>query len=212
MANVDAALEYLKRGWPVIPGHNPMENGLCSCLRLNCDKPGKHPRVQWREFETKLPAEHQVRGWWRRWPDASVIEARRKEAEALPLFATDAPLEFSLTADFKTVNKDRDVESTKVFPATMTVTNADGSKSTFTLNIRTRGHVRRMARTSGAVGGIAARVAGERVFGIKTDRAAHAEDLKAILGGLKGPLMKVAQFLSTVPDADRKSTRLNSSH
>jgi predicted unusual protein kinase regulating ubiquinone biosynthesis (AarF/ABC1/UbiB family) len=51
------------------------------------------------------------------------------------------------------------------------------------------------------VGGIAARVAGERVFGIKTDRGAHAEDLKAILGGLKGPLMKVAQFLSTVPDA-----------
>jgi predicted unusual protein kinase regulating ubiquinone biosynthesis (AarF/ABC1/UbiB family) len=63
------------------------------------------------------------------------------------------------------------------------------------------GEFRRFARTSGAVGGIAARVAGERVFGIKTDRAAHAEDLKAILGGLKGPLMKVAQFLSTVPDA-----------
>jgi predicted unusual protein kinase regulating ubiquinone biosynthesis (AarF/ABC1/UbiB family) len=63
------------------------------------------------------------------------------------------------------------------------------------------GEIRRLARTSGAVGGIAARVAGERVFGIKTDRASHAEDLKAILGGLKGPLMKVAQFLSTVPDA-----------
>ncbi len=63
------------------------------------------------------------------------------------------------------------------------------------------GELRRMARTSGAVGGIAARVAGERVFGMKTDRTAHAEDLRAILGGLKGPLMKVAQFLSTVPDA-----------
>ena len=63
------------------------------------------------------------------------------------------------------------------------------------------GEVRRFARTSGAVGGIAARVVGSRAFGIKTDRAAHAEDLKAILGGLKGPLMKVAQFLSTVPDA-----------
>jgi predicted unusual protein kinase regulating ubiquinone biosynthesis (AarF/ABC1/UbiB family) len=63
------------------------------------------------------------------------------------------------------------------------------------------GEIRRMARTSGAVGGIAARVAGERVFGIRTDRAAHAEDLRTILGGLKGPLMKVAQFLSTVPDA-----------
>jgi predicted unusual protein kinase regulating ubiquinone biosynthesis (AarF/ABC1/UbiB family) len=63
------------------------------------------------------------------------------------------------------------------------------------------GEIRRFARTSGAVGGIAARVAGERMFGIKTDRASHAEDLKTILGGLKGPLMKVAQFLSTVPDA-----------
>jgi predicted unusual protein kinase regulating ubiquinone biosynthesis (AarF/ABC1/UbiB family) len=58
-----------------------------------------------------------------------------------------------------------------------------------------------MARTSGAVGGIAARVAGQRFLGLRTDKAAHAEDLKAILGGLKGPLMKVAQFLSTVPDA-----------
>src|ERR1700753_921059 len=63
------------------------------------------------------------------------------------------------------------------------------------------GEIRRFARTSGAVGGIAARVAGSRVLGIKTDRSAHAEDLKVILGGLKGPLMKVAQFLSTVPDA-----------
>src|ERR1700710_2134004 len=63
------------------------------------------------------------------------------------------------------------------------------------------GELRRMARTSGAVGGIAARMAGARMFGIRTDRAGHAEDLKVILGGLKGPLMKVAQFLSTVPDA-----------
>jgi predicted unusual protein kinase regulating ubiquinone biosynthesis (AarF/ABC1/UbiB family) len=63
------------------------------------------------------------------------------------------------------------------------------------------GEMRRMARTSGAVGGIAARIAGERVFGIKTDQARHAEDLKQVLGGLKGPMMKVAQFLSTVPDA-----------
>jgi predicted unusual protein kinase regulating ubiquinone biosynthesis (AarF/ABC1/UbiB family) len=63
------------------------------------------------------------------------------------------------------------------------------------------GEIKRMARTSGAVGGIAARVAGARLFGVSPNRAAHAEDLKQILGGLKGPLMKVAQFLSTVPDA-----------
>lgn len=63
------------------------------------------------------------------------------------------------------------------------------------------GELRRFARTSGAVGGIAARVAGARVFGLKSDAGAQAEELRAILGGLKGPLMKVAQFLSTIPDA-----------
>ncbi len=63
------------------------------------------------------------------------------------------------------------------------------------------GEIRRFARTSGAVGGIAARVVGARAFGIKSNRMEHAEDLKAILGGLKGPLMKVAQLLSTIPDA-----------
>ena len=71
----------------------------------------------------------------------------------------------------------------------------DANRSTFL------GEVRRFAQTSGAVGGIAARVAGARVFGYKGGRDSHAEDLKTILGGLKGPLMKVAQILSTIPDA-----------
>ena len=62
------------------------------------------------------------------------------------------------------------------------------------------GEIRRLARTSGAVGGIAARLAGARM-GLRTNKTAHAEDLRAILGGLKGPLMKVAQLLSTIPDA-----------
>jgi predicted unusual protein kinase regulating ubiquinone biosynthesis (AarF/ABC1/UbiB family) len=63
------------------------------------------------------------------------------------------------------------------------------------------GELRRFARTSGAVGGIAARYAGQRVLGLRGNRAEHAEDLKVVLGGLKGPLMKVAQFLATIPDA-----------
>ncbi len=72
---------------------------------------------------------------------------------------------------------------------------ADGDRSNLF------GELRRFARTSGAVGGIAARVGAERLGLRSTNRAAHAEDLKAILGGLKGPLMKVAQILSTIPDA-----------
>jgi hypothetical protein len=80
-------------------------------------------------------------------PDEATLAERKKTAEGRALFAADTPLEFTLTADFKAVNKDRNPNSTKVFPATMTVAKADGSQATFALNIRTRGHVRRMSQT-----------------------------------------------------------------
>jgi predicted unusual protein kinase regulating ubiquinone biosynthesis (AarF/ABC1/UbiB family) len=63
------------------------------------------------------------------------------------------------------------------------------------------GRVRRYAQVSTAMGGLAARLAGERYLGIGLDRGRHAAELKAVLGGIKGPLMKVAQLLATIPDA-----------
>jgi predicted unusual protein kinase regulating ubiquinone biosynthesis (AarF/ABC1/UbiB family) len=63
------------------------------------------------------------------------------------------------------------------------------------------GRVRRYAQVGAAVGGLAARLAGERYLGIGINRERHAADLKAALGGIKGPLMKVAQLLATIPDA-----------
>ena len=63
------------------------------------------------------------------------------------------------------------------------------------------GRVKRYAQVSTAVGGLAARLAGERFLGIKLDRDEHARELKSALGGLKGPLMKVAQIMATVPEA-----------
>jgi predicted unusual protein kinase regulating ubiquinone biosynthesis (AarF/ABC1/UbiB family) len=63
------------------------------------------------------------------------------------------------------------------------------------------GRVRRYAQVGSAMSGLAARLAGERFLGIEIDRTQHASELKAALGGLKGPLMKVAQILSTIPDA-----------
>jgi predicted unusual protein kinase regulating ubiquinone biosynthesis (AarF/ABC1/UbiB family) len=62
------------------------------------------------------------------------------------------------------------------------------------------GRWRRYAQVTGAMSGLAARVAGEKVFGVTINRENHAQELRAALGGLKGPLMKVAQILSTVPD------------
>ena len=51
------------------------------------------------------------------------------------------------------------------------------------------------------VGAVAARVAGQRLFGMQTDSNRNASELAAALGGLKGPMMKVAQLLSTIPEA-----------
>ena len=60
---------------------------------------------------------------------------------------------------------------------------------------------KRYARVGTQLGGTAARFAGARFFGVPLDRAANAIELAAALGGLKGPIMKVAQLLATIPDA-----------
>jgi len=65
---------------------------------------------------------------------------------------------------------------------------------------RVTGRVRRYARVGTKVGGLAAWFAGGRLLGIDLDQGAHAAELTAALGGLKGPLMKVAQIMATVPD------------
>ena len=62
------------------------------------------------------------------------------------------------------------------------------------------GRVKRYTRVGVTVGGMAARFAGGRLLGLPLDLGDHAAEMAAALGGLKGPLMKVAQILSTVPD------------
>jgi len=57
----------------------------------------------------------------------------------------------------------------------------------------------RYARVGTNVGGVAARMAMERVVAGNVT-GAHAVGLARALGGLKGPLMKVAQLMATIPD------------
>lgn len=59
----------------------------------------------------------------------------------------------------------------------------------------------RYARVGANVGGVAAKIASQRFLGVRGDRATNAAALAAALGGLKGPLMKVAQLLANIPDA-----------
>lgn len=60
--------------------------------------------------------------------------------------------------------------------------------------------LKRYARVTTVMGGLAAKLAGEKYLGLRIDRATHARDITAALGTLKGPLMKIAQILATVPD------------
>ncbi len=63
-----------------------------------------------------------------------------------------------------------------------------------------RKRVKRYAKVSTAMAGFGARAAGKRYLGLDISRQKQAERLRLALGGLKGPLMKVAQLLSTIPD------------
>jgi predicted unusual protein kinase regulating ubiquinone biosynthesis (AarF/ABC1/UbiB family) len=58
----------------------------------------------------------------------------------------------------------------------------------------------RYARVGANVGGVAARIAGSRLFRLDDRDRGNAAALAQALGGLKGPLMKVAQLMATVPD------------
>lgn len=65
-----AALEYARQGRPVFPCHTPTYDG-CSCHRVACSSPGKHPRTPngLRDASTDTRV---VADWWRRWPAANI--------------------------------------------------------------------------------------------------------------------------------------------
>ena len=66
---------------------------------------------------------------------------------------------------------------------------------------RLTARVQRYGRVGANVGGVAARIASARLLGLDPDRDREAASLAAALGGLKGPIMKVAQLLATIPEA-----------
>jgi predicted unusual protein kinase regulating ubiquinone biosynthesis (AarF/ABC1/UbiB family) len=72
---------------------------------------------------------------------------------------------------------------------------SDPEKNRFTARAR------RYASVGTRVGGVAARMGADRMLGRTPDRAGNALALAEALGGLKGPIMKVAQLMATIPDA-----------
>ena len=60
--------------------------------------------------------------------------------------------------------------------------------------------IKRYAQVGGVVGKLATKLASQKYLGIKLDKNKHAAEIRAALGGIKGPLMKVAQLSATIPD------------
>jgi hypothetical protein len=81
------------------------------------------------------------------WPDEETLQKRRRAAESLPLFGASEPLTFTLAADFKAVNRDRQVDSLKRFPAVLTVEGQAGQPVAIPVEIGTRGNLRLNRRT-----------------------------------------------------------------
>ena len=80
------------------------------------------------------------------WPEPDVLRARRADAEQRRLFADVDPVPFTLQADFKAINKDRDPESKHDYPGLLTVDSPSGPAALH-VKLRPRGHFRRRSST-----------------------------------------------------------------
>jgi hypothetical protein len=96
---------------------------------------GAKPAAQAGEKQAKTPS-----AWP---PDADTLRKRRQEAEALPLFSSHEPIDVVITADWKAVQGDRDVDSEKLYPGTFAIVKGGAPGAPIPIELRTRGHVRR---------------------------------------------------------------------
>jgi hypothetical protein len=73
----------------------------------------------------------------RPWPDEEELLARKTEAQNRKLFQDGPPPEFTLTADFNSINKERTPNNAKQFPAVLTIGGAN-----IPVRLASRGHLR----------------------------------------------------------------------
>jgi hypothetical protein len=67
-----AALAYAALDWRVLPLHNVLADGACSCGGRPCKgKPGKHPRTA-HGLKDGSTDPQTIRAWWTTWPAANV--------------------------------------------------------------------------------------------------------------------------------------------
>src|SRR5262249_7486346 len=69
---LDAALEYLKLGFSVIPLYAFEESGIVTCGKIDCHRAGKHPISGWKKHHAKPQTPEQLIAAFNKHPDANV--------------------------------------------------------------------------------------------------------------------------------------------
>ena len=71
-ACLQAALEYLGRGWSVFPLCPPDHKGTSGEHQTCCNSPGKAPMWPWQRYQTTPPTAKELELLWARNPHANV--------------------------------------------------------------------------------------------------------------------------------------------
>ncbi|MDD3580091.1 MAG: bifunctional DNA primase/polymerase [Desulfobacca sp.] len=68
------ALDYARRGWPVIPLWWVTEDGRCACGNPECGNPGKHPlgKLVLHGVHDATTDQAIIREWWTQYPEANI--------------------------------------------------------------------------------------------------------------------------------------------
>ena len=69
-SHLDAALAYARAGLAVLPLHQPIDEGKCSCRKV-CGSIGKHPHTR-NGYKDATTDEATISAWWTRWPNANI--------------------------------------------------------------------------------------------------------------------------------------------
>ena len=69
---LDAALDYLRRGWSVLPLCPPDHAGMSEEHCSRCKNPGKAPFFRWEGYQQRLPLETEMKLFFNRYANANL--------------------------------------------------------------------------------------------------------------------------------------------
>lgn len=61
---VSQAINYIQRGWSVIPLHSLLPGGGCTCKQPGCSAPGKHPVGRWQLYQRQRATPEKIYAWF----------------------------------------------------------------------------------------------------------------------------------------------------